>query len=551
MFARADTSAAFEADAFDVCIIGAGPAGLTACSELVDRGLRICVIESGAMARSPFAEGLKIVESERVNIGIDAQERVIGGTSLTWSGLCAPLDPIDFEGRPGAHHGGWPFGREALDPYYDEAAKRYGFPSRHAFTEPQPVLADANSPHICWNDCVEKLFLKPSPTYRFGTELQAKLAAAPNVMIYTHATVLRLRATQADAAGACVTGAVCKTPAGVEFIVSARKYVLAVGALEAPRILLNSTDTCPHGLGNEHDQVGRFLMNHPKGNSGVLRFTSRAPPLGAYGWRSYDEGTGYYGIRLSEGVQRRTGLLNCYVRLYPISPWSKAKHLDALRAIAAEVKAGHWLSAVPTIPGRVARARSFLADLAALRWGSLSSSFLQLALQTPILFGYFVARTLGIGFKAEIGFSNYLEMQPLPENRVVLGDTLDAHGVRRPRVTHSPSAHDIESLRQLQEVIARELSGQGWSCQLQTSAATLTAEVTEDACHYLGTTRMGTAAATSVVDPNLRVHSVVNLYILGGAVFPTSGCANPTMTIVALAIRLASRLAEDIVRRRG
>jgi choline dehydrogenase-like flavoprotein len=141
-----------------------------------------------------------------------------------------------------------------------------------------------------------------------------------------------------------------------------------------------------------------------------------------------------------------------------------------------------------------------------------------------------------------IGLLNFVEMEPRPENRITLTDDRDALGMPVPRVVHELSRRDLESLHRLHEQIATDLETMGCGGELVGTREELAKAEWGDACHYLGTTRMGVDPEHSVVNPDLRVHTVENLYVAGGSVFPTSGCANPTMTIVALSIRLAEHL---------
>jgi choline dehydrogenase-like flavoprotein len=64
--------------------------------------------------------------------------------------------------------------------------------------------------------------------------------------------------------------------------------------------------------------------------------------------------------------------------------------------------------------------------------------------------------------------------------------------------------------------------------------------------HTMGTTRMGNDPASSVVDENCRVHGFGNLFLAGSSVFTTGGYANPTLTIVALAMRLGDHLGDQL-----
>jgi choline dehydrogenase-like flavoprotein len=116
-----------------------------------------------------------------------------------------------------------------------------------------------------------------------------------------------------------------------------------------------------------------------------------------------------------------------------------------------------------------------------------------------------------------------------------------------PRVVHEMSQRDLDSLQRLHELIATDLKTMGCEAEVIGTPEELAKVEWRDAYHYLGTTRMGVEPEKSVVNPDLRVHTVDNLYIVGGSVFPTSGCANPTMTIVALSIRLAEHLRTNVL----
>ena len=146
---------------------------------------------------------------------------------------------------------------------------------------------------------------------------------------------------------------------------------------------------------------------------------------------------------------------------------------------------------------------------------------------------------------------NFMEMQPTPENRVRLSSAQDANGVRLARVVHSCTELDKRSLIELHRVLVDELSSSGFG-RLQTDLATADPgsdapwPIDQDASHHMGATRMGTDPSSAVVDPSQRVHGVTNVWCAGASVFPTSGCANPTMTIVALSIRLAEELARRV-----
>lgn len=138
---------------------------------------------------------------------------------------------------------------------------------------------------------------------------------------------------------------------------------------------------------------------------------------------------------------------------------------------------------------------------------------------------------------------NFMEQTPDRENRVTLSDQKDALGLPKARVQWQIDQNSQRSLRQFHAILKEELQRLGLGIlESPLLEDNQNFSVTKDASHHMGTTRMGKDSATSVVGENCRVHGTKNLYIAGSSVFPTSGYANPTATITALAIRLADYL---------
>lgn len=454
---------------YDLCIVGGGPAGLAIASDLAYSGLTIAVLESGSDDRPlPGAAALREAESPALPIKPNSRERVLGGASHTWGGLSALLDPIDFETRPWTP--GWPVSAAALSPYIARA-ERYRFPSEASFEVPP-----GRTKWEGLTGLAHKVFVAVRPRFDFARV--ARIFERAGVDLFLDATTVRL---EAGAGGRVVTHAVAKTLDGREARISARAFVLAAGGIENPRLLLVS------GLGNAHDQVGRYFMNHPKGRAGSLRLARPLPAGSLYLPQAGEGRIVTAGLRLAEEAQRTKGLLNSSVQFEPpTAGWGRVA-LALLRRAP-----------------RLARVPLFAPRTLVVRW--------------------------------------FADMEPRAENRVTLSTRRDALGTPLPVVRYALGERDRTTLATLFVRVKSEVARLGIG-ELTGSADEVIAAVTDDASHHLGATRMGSDPAASVVDADCKVHGMENLYVAGGSAFPTGGNANPTLVIVALALRLAEHLA--------
>ncbi|MDH3673295.1 MAG: GMC family oxidoreductase [Gammaproteobacteria bacterium] len=548
---------------YDLCIVGSGAAGMTLANELLDQGLRICVLESGKLKPTKQADALRKVHSEGIHIKDHSRERVLGGASTTWGGLSNLLDSVDMKPRPFVRYSGWPIFRDELLSYYEQAAERYRFAPPHLFESYLDVAKWKGDIQPSWNELEEKIFLATSNPLNFGKQFK-HIFAKPEVDLYLDATLIRL---EGDGQKCRIAWGVVRTSKGHSYQLKSRIFVLATGGIENARILLNSRDICPHGLGNEQDQVGRYLMNHPKNCYGVIRLRHALRELPYYFGCVYQGYSGYAGLKLKESVQEERGCLSSYVRFEPLFSWSGNPGVTALvflgkrnRRFFQMWKACRLEKIVPLrdysetgddseihirdysetgedseLQSRPKSARDWLRVLGVI------------LLNMPQVVKYLYYRLYGATPEiTAIRLRNFMEMAPHPENRVILGDEKDAYDQPIPVVRLQTTELDRHSLIALHRTLAEEIARNGLGELTSNLHNEEIWPIDRDASHHLGATRMGENPRSSVVNPDCRLHTVENVYVAGGSVFPTSACSNPTFTIVALSIRLAQHLKKNV-----
>jgi choline dehydrogenase-like flavoprotein len=531
----------------DVCIVGTGPAGLSLARELVGQDFRVCLLESGGLDL-PDADTRSLAEVETdgefVQVTADKRNRRFGGNSSYWSvnignsqqGLRhVPLDEVDFEKRDWLPYSGWPFDRNHLVPYYERAQEicKLG-----PFAYEAEDWEDANSLRLPFigNRVTTRMF-QFGPGAAIYQEIRNEVMRSRNITTYLHANAVEL---ETDETASTVTRVRVACIQGNQFWVKAKLVILATGGVGSAHLLLLSNKTQKTGLGNQHDLVGRFFMDHPLVDGGV--FIPANPKIfssmALYDLRQLSKGTVMGGLSLSNEAMRREQLLNMSMLLLPRP--KRYRSLEAVSSLKALLSSSERNKESKSILQHVSNVVTGLDEIAIAGYHSIA--------KTPQPFW----PNLSTGGWSQLPKKDRIydvfdvlhqtEQAPHPDNRVVLGEELDKLGRRKARMQTRWRDIDIRSIRRAQTVFAEEIARAGLGRYEVELNGELPVIAHEGTSHHMGTTRMDVDPKQGVVDENCRVHSVSNLYIASSSVFPTGGYANPTLTIVALATRLADRV---------
>jgi choline dehydrogenase-like flavoprotein len=529
---RADDKAAFAAD---ICVIGAGAAGIAMANAINGSKTKVVLVESGDLDLEAETQALYAGR----NLGQpyfdleDCRLRYFGGSTNHWGGWCGVLEDVDFEERSWVPLSGWPINRRDLDPYYQRALKvcKLGpllFDER-AFKAigAEPLDVDRRKlSHVFWQTSWESL----GTAVNFGEAYREDLQKSNNVQVLLNANVVNL---QTNSAASVVEQADLRALNGRSASVRARVFVLACGGIENARILLYSNKVEPNGLGNRHDLVGRYFMEHPNIPWGTMTGDNLQDLVSRYGLRAGPEGKWFMAaFGLAKELQQREQILNAgssfefnYVQFSNRADTG----IVAAQRIWHDIKQGHIPDELGAKLWRIARDLDEVALTAYRRFVE------QQPVVPPLSEVYLFSRS---------------EQAPNWDSRVLLSAEKDALGLPRADLDWRLSDIDKHTVAVMAKTIGAELSRtnvarvhidewvldgtSSWHGELH------------GGWHHMGTTRMADQASRGVVDRHCRVHGVDNLYVAGSSVFPTSGWMNPTLTIVALALRLSDHLGQRL-----
>lgn len=516
----------------EVCIVGAGPAGLSIASELAARGIQVVVLESGGWTPTPNAKQFTSARS----VGYpyhkldEALFSGVGGSAQLWWGhnRFRPLDAMDFEKREGIPHSGWPFKLNHLLSYYERAQSILSLGPLDYTAEFWEQPASKPRLPLPENE-VETAIFQTTPGRDSGAKLIASLAANPQYRIMVETTVTELIV---GTSGDTVENARLHHADGTESLMKADVFVLAGGAFDNARLLLVSNERWSKGLGNNHDLVGRFFMEHPAvstaywipsdpgifGRSGLYReHVVRGTPV---------MGT----LTIADEVKRREGLLNAAVFL---SLSDDLKTTDVYRSLAMFSPRG--LKNMRWTPSMYAK---HFTHVVAYPLSTLSTLLRVMLKNMHRRRRVFDLRVVS-------------EQAPNPDSRVLLDTKMDKRGLPRLKLDWRFTELDRWSIRRTQEILRDSMRKAGLGSVQHLYGDERPPARIYGQKHQIGTTRMHQDPRKGVVDADCRVHGVHNLFVAGSSVFPTGGHANTTLTIVALALRLADHVGDLLESRTG
>jgi choline dehydrogenase-like flavoprotein len=521
----------------DVVVIGGGAAGITIAKRLAGKSVRVVVLEGGGeqfdtASQSLYSGALVGQRADPLDV---SRMRFLGGSTNHWGGWCRPLEPTDFTRRADWPESGWPIRRTDIEPYYQPASdlcqlgpvafEDFGFWRRQPGGEKLAPLS--------LNPAQLRNAIFQISRVRFGRDHGPSLKTAPNVNVILDATVLELlpaAANRPDKTRKSVGSVLVKTKGGKTFSVSARSFVVACGGIETARLLLLSDKINPTGAGNENDLVGRYFTDHIwMTTAAYLRFSRDGYDAPLYFNENSVAGAHIFAALAGAPELIAREKIGAF-RLVLVPSRLSTAGLDSAREIVAQLRHG----AIPDHLGE--HLGNMISDIDVIADSAYKTI-------TGSRYGW-ISDNENTPYKGAFVDLNF-EQRPNRDSRVMLDTTTDANGQRRIRMDWRLTDTDRRTATRALDLAAHEFgrlglgrtrirldvaNGQPWPGEMRASA------------HHSGTARMSETARTGVVDSNCRVHSTDNLYVAGSAVFTTIGYANPTLTITALALRLADHL---------
>tara|TARA_R110000764_G_scaffold103217_1_gene188860 strand:- start:144 stop:1679 length:1536 start_codon:yes stop_codon:yes gene_type:complete len=495
----------------DICIVGAGAAGISIALDWMDSPYKVILLEGGGFEYDDKVQELYAGKTtgQKYFPLKSARLHYFGGTTGHWAGMCAPFDPIDFKKRDWVPNSGWPISKKDLDPFYAKANKilklgPYNYEYEYWYNELPNLTAFPLDDKVVWN----KIWQYSQA--RYGDLYKKAIVESKNIHLYTYANAVDIKA---DDNISNVKEVIVKNYAGKTHKVKAKHFVMACGTIQNARILLASNSQAPQGLGNDNDLVGRYFQEHLEVASAEL-WLVKPFSTNLYSWE-YGVTKASAELAITEEIQTKEKILNGTASLTPLS---LAKY--------QKPRMETWQNSDP---------RKSLENMFA-NWGEAAEK----------------AKVEKGNIERAFQLNTRIEQAPNPSSRITLGGEKDELGVRRANLHWELTALDKYSVRKIYQILGQQLGIAGigrirLNEFLRDPNDNTFPDSTNGGWHHMGTTRMANDPKKGVVDSNCQVHGISNLFIAGAACYPTSGAPNPTLTLTALSLRLSDFLKNKMI----
>ena len=511
-----------------VCIVGAGLAGHALAQRLAAAGVQVALLEAGG--RSPEERSQRIYNARMARLNHDGTHngrfRVLGGSTTRWGGQLLPYTKEVFSPSPALPSPGWPLPLSEVAPFYPDAQRLLDAddlpfeakPFLRAFGRKTPALLyDLPELRTRFSKCA------PFSRRNVGTTLGKDLEQKDSATLYLHANLTELLLAPT---GDRIEAALVRNYAGRAFRFEADHFVLSSGTIETSRLLLASRSVDPRGVGNSQDQVGRYFHDHISLPAAELTGPARRMFLSSFGPFLFRRTAHTVKFEATPELRERLNLLAVMAHIIIHEP--EESGVSVARSMLRSVQRRDMKEMIVRELPRLPRA---IADLG---WLGYTAT---------------VQKRRHASAGAAVTLCLDSEQLPLADTRIRLDDDLDSLGMPKTVVDWTVSDADLNTLRTFaaflrERFAALSIQGVEWRPEIFDERAEITGIT--DTYHPMGGCRMGTGPRQSVVDPNLTVHGIANLSIASAAVYPAGGSSNPSFTIIALALRLADRLAAQL-----
>jgi len=492
----------------DICIIGAGAAGIGIALDWMDSKYKVILLEGGGFEYDEKVQNLYDGKTTGQKYFPLKASRLhyFGGTTGHWAGMCAPYDDIDFKQRDWVPDSGWPINKKDLDPFYAKANKTLKLgPYNYEFEYWQKKINNLNpfplDNKVIWNKMWQ------FSQARFGKTYKETIVNASNIHLYTYANAIDIQGNDNLSE---INEITVKNYAGKTHSVKAKYFILACGTIQNARMLLASNSQAPKGLGNDNDLVGRYFMEHLEIACAEL-WLSKSFQSDLYAWPSRKEKRNVRAeIGITPDIQTKEKILNGTISLVPLSI---GKH--------QKPRMETWQDKDPRKSAENMFENWGEADKKAKKEkGSIKKAFL---------------------------LNIRMEQSPNRNSRITIGPEKDELGVPRANLHWDLTALDKRSIRKVNQILGHQVGIADFGHLklydfLQDENDDTFPDSTNGGWHHMGTTRMNIDPKKGVVDANCKVHEISNLFVAGGACNVTSGAPNPTLTVTALSLRLSDHI---------